>query len=1168
MAEIALSKYCDQAKELIRTDSYDQAIAVCRHILKHYPQYVKAYRLLGEACLEKGDYVEAANFFKRVLGADMEDMVVYVGLGIIFDEQGALDEAVWQLERAFELSPGNAEIRKELQRLYGERDGTSPPKLRLTPAALGRLYLREELYQRAIDEFRDVLDADAERVDIQVALGQALWWTGQKQEAAAVCEAILEQYPNCLKANLILGEILLRGNREEEGQELLETAQALDPENSVAESLFRDKSPLQAETIFVPRLDDRHLEQEVQELKADAPSPPRGSAPGADSLAYRTSEASEEAMPDWLRRLQEEERGSSGEHVASPPDAQEMPDWLQQLAEERASGEIEGTEPGDRGPEAERTGPPEDAEFALPGEPASIEPAASRGEEGEPGAPSPAQPADWLSQLKAEGGPEEEGAPLPQAGEEETPDWLDSLRAELTEDSDALEAEREMPTWLLDLRRQTAEEEAGSDDGTDQAWGVSPADEEPRVSLQPQAAATEDKSVPAGDDLEERPQAAEEPEISQETMERLRETMPDESDSIEDIMEWMERSKALLAEEGVSEEAMEQKLERLARPPEEEEIPTWLRDLRPEIEALEEPLLGDELGAPSEEGAVPTPEEEIPTWLRDLRPSAAEGLEAVASDEITSLEEEAALPEEESASTAKETPTAPTAEEEMPSWLLEVRAEASREEPPIPSAEAEQPVEEPPAPPIEEGIPTWLRQIREEAAEELAPSTSSEGEAVPTETAPPRAAEEEVPSWLRDLRAEAAAGQTARAEEPEAGAEDLGMVAPEEKEMPSWLRQLRAEVAQQEPAAPGESPPEPTVDEAAPVPSEEEEMPSWLRQLRAEATTAVPTLPTKEPEIPGEEPPPHVVEAELPSWLQELRAEVAGEVPAPAAEALGPRAEEDAAAPVEPEEMPSWLRELRAEAEVPEDARLEEPEAPAEELPARPPEEEAVPSWLRQLRAQAEQGQTDVLMETAEAAAEEVPLPPLEAEELPTWLRELRAEAAARGPSPPPGEVEATIEEMAAEELEAWPEEEEELLPEAYEPAPVVRDEVSAPPEVTREDEGIRAAPRRDEPPAPGSAPDVYHDYLEANPRDHSVRLELARSYSQAGDLDQAAEQYAVMLSYGSMVEEVKDDLEATTESSPDHLPTQELLADAYMRTGNLQKALDKYRWLRLTLAR
>jgi tetratricopeptide (TPR) repeat protein len=1146
MAETTLSKYCDQAKELIRTDSYNQAIAICRHILKHYPRNVKAYRLLGEACLEKGDYIEAANFFKRVLGADLEDMVVYVGLGIVFDEQGAMDEAIWQLERAFELSPGNAEIRKELQRLYGERDGTPPPKLRLTPAALGRLYLREELYQRAIDEFRDVLLEDPERADIQVALAQALWWTGQKQEAAAVCEALLEQYPNCLKANLILGEIFLSGNREEEGQALLETAQALDPENSVAEALFRDKSPLPVKAVSIPRLDDRQLEQEVQELTAGTSSSPSRSEPGADLPSYRSPEASEEAMPDWLRKLQEEERESAEEQVTSAPDAQGMPDWLHQLAEERASEAAEGTEPGDLSPDAEQMGPSQEQEIALPGEPMSSEPTASPGEEVERGVPPAEEPADWLSQLKAEGHAEEESAPVSQATEGDSPDWLARLHAEPTEENGAPEAEGEVPSWLRDLRGEAADLEAGTDEGMVRDWGARPADEEPDESLEAKAGAMHEESEPAGDDVEDRPRAREETDISPETMERLRETMPDESDSIEDIMDWMEKSKALLADDGVPESRMGHRAERLTQGPEEEEIPTWLRDLRPETPASEEPILGEDTEAPAEEGAVPTPEEEIPTWLRDLRPSASEagapvaeeGWDAAASDDTAGVEEETTVSEEVFAATVEETPG------------------------PLP--EREEPAEKTVEPQMEEETPSWLRRIREEAAEEGAPFPSEEAEELPREPAVPEVAGDEVPSWLRELRADTAVEQAAGSEEREAGAEDTGIRAPEEEEMPSWLRELRTEAAQQTSTAPVEGP-EPVMGEAEPTPSEEEEMPSWLRQLRAEASTTAPTLPAEGPEIPGEEPPPHVVEAELPSWLQELRAEVSGEVPAAAVEATGPHIEEEAPTPMEPGEMPSWLQELQSEAEVSKDLTPQRPEAPAEGLPVGAPEETDVPSWLRELRAQAEEGQTDILRETAEAAAEEVPLPPLEAEELPSWLRELRAEAAPEAPSLTFGEDEATIEELVSEEPRAWPEEEREPLPEAFQPAEVARHEPPAVPEAAEE---TGAAPRRDQAPAPGAAPDDYHQYLEANPRDHGVRLALARAYSQEGDLDRAAEQYEVLLSYGSMVEEVKDDLKAAAENAPDHLPTHELLADVYMKTGDLQKALDKYRWLRLTLTR
>jgi tetratricopeptide (TPR) repeat protein len=311
-----------------------------------------------------------------------------------------------------------------------------------------------------------------------------------------------------------------------------------------------------------------------------------------------------------------------------------------------------------------------------------------------------------------------------------------------------------------------------------------------------------------------------------------------------------------------------------------------------------------------------------------------------------------------------------------------------------------------------------------------------------------------------------------------------------------------------------------------------------------------------------------VVEAELPSWLQELRAEVAREGTVSVPEEVQAETPEEPATPAEPGEMPSWLQGLQVEAEVAEGVTHEQPGSPVEALPQMPLEEEDIPSWLRELRAQAEEGETGILMEKAEAAAEEVPLAPLEEDELPSWLRELQAESTDIGLAAAPTAGVTSIEEMAAAEVS-------ELSWEGAEPPVGAREEPSVPEEepslpeaVLRYEAETLAAPSPEATRVAAWALEDYVQHLQSNPRDQSARLALARAYSQAGDLDQAVGHYELMLSFGSMVEEVKDDLESTAQSAPDHLPTHELLADAYMRTGELQKALDKYRWLRLMLSR
>ncbi len=396
MAEIGLGEYCDEVKELIKAQSIDEAVVICRHILERFPKYIVPYRLLGEAALENEEYYdEAVSLFTRVLGANPEDVIAHVGLAVVHDERKELEGAIWHLERAFELAPGNTEIRQELKRLYGEREGVEPPRVKLTPAALARLYLREGLYDRAITELRPLLKEDPDRVDLKVALAEALWREGHRREAAEICQEILEPLPDCLKANLILGVIWKESGQEEEGETLLARAQALDPENGVAQELFGEASPLPPEKVLLPRLEEIPTPPPVPEVEEAAPPKPE--------------EEVEEVAPP------------KPEEVVEEMAEEEMPKWMRRLHEVAAEG-IEAEEPP---PEIEEKLPMEEV-------PEAISPP-----EGVP---------DWLRELKEI--PEE--APPP----EEVPDWLERLAPPIEEvegEIAPLTPPEEIPDWLRGL---------------------------------------------------------------------------------------------------------------------------------------------------------------------------------------------------------------------------------------------------------------------------------------------------------------------------------------------------------------------------------------------------------------------------------------------------------------------------------------------------------------------------------------------------------------------------------------------------------------------------------------------------------------------------------------------------------------------------------------------
>ena len=170
MAKVSLRIYNREIENLIDQGHTNEAIAHCRHILQTFPKHLETYRMLGKAYLEARRYGEAIEIFNRLLMAVPDDFVAHVGLSIIRDEEKKLDDAIWHMERAFEVQSSNPAIQAELQKLYGRRDGMVPPKVRMTRGALARIYVLGELYPQAISEIRSVLAEDPQRVDMQVLL--------------------------------------------------------------------------------------------------------------------------------------------------------------------------------------------------------------------------------------------------------------------------------------------------------------------------------------------------------------------------------------------------------------------------------------------------------------------------------------------------------------------------------------------------------------------------------------------------------------------------------------------------------------------------------------------------------------------------------------------------------------------------------------------------------------------------------------------------------------------------------------------------------------------------------------------------------------------------------------------------------------------------------------
>jgi tetratricopeptide (TPR) repeat protein len=294
--QIALANYLNRIGGLIEEQRLPEAAAHCHFILQQHPQHLETYRLFGRVLLEQQLHDDAIDIFRRVLGVDPEDLMAHAGLSVAFKEKLDLPQAIWHMERAFELKPYDKAIRQELTEMYASRDGFMRQKLGLTEAALARLHFRGALFELAASELRELVARFPERVDLMILLAKALFWNGNRVESVRVCHELLNSLPFCLEANAILANVLQSSGRDALARPYLErlnsltllTVRELD-ENSIVGQTFAQSTEITvAESIFIEELNDAAL-------VAVGPS---GDIDWSDSEAGTLDE-----VPSWLDEL-------------------------------------------------------------------------------------------------------------------------------------------------------------------------------------------------------------------------------------------------------------------------------------------------------------------------------------------------------------------------------------------------------------------------------------------------------------------------------------------------------------------------------------------------------------------------------------------------------------------------------------------------------------------------------------------------------------------------------------------------------------------------------------------------------------------------------------------------------------------------------------------------
>lgn len=1169
MAKIPLRVYNHEIEQLIEKHQTQEAIAHCKQILKFYPKHIDTYRLLGKAFLESQRYGEASDILQRVLSVVPDDFISQLGMSLIREDEGNLDGAIYHMERAFEVQPANAAIQEELRRLYGNRDGIQPPKIRLTRGALVRMYGKGELFTQAIAEANSALNDDPQRVDLQVLLARLYYQSGQTVKATEVSSKLVDQLPYCYEANRILAEVLPGTSRPEEARVYQERLRALDPYLAFV-------SDAQPTSNAVP--DSAVL---VEQLEYD-PDQDEAAQPGwaqQVGVAWTDTPVTEE-KPDWMSSEPAGEETlpaaatAAGEDIAEK--AADLPDWMVAAGWQPSTGEEVETHL------TEDTAEDLAAPGSLPDWLQEMAPDLSQ--QTEAAAEETEEDAQWLDQMLG-AAPAEAEPPVDElsaAKMEEIPDWLQETGA--AETTVPAADTGVVPDWLQNISAGESAEQAFP--GTETAlpdWLAMESGEAPQAEAQ----------------------AAAQDWIAEETADATEAEMPD----------WL---KAIAVESEPSNEAIEAVTseveipavpEEIIEPTPEAELPSgeeqplappedmdaalaWLESLAARQGADEETLITQ----PEQRGA------EMPDWLQKEAESVAQ-VDQPTTEQPFAAVEEVSMPEQPAAE-VEESPA--VSEAAVPEWLQEQPAPAA-EETAVPEWLQEQPeqaVEESPAA-AETSVPEWLQeqpQVEEPAEETKLPEWLQEIAGETPDAVSTGDTEGELPEWLDIPASEAVESAEQAVEgvdlpewlEEEAATEPVAETRLEEAVI---LEEVAPAAPELEPAASVEEPPA-AAEASLPIPGAGEDIDAalaWLESLAARQGADEETLITR-PEDRREAPPEWVQQAEEtpteavgetlePAEQMETEPEssvaVAPEIAEMEAEVMETAEAAAEAAPVEDQEatvveavqeqageditLPEGLTEIApaveeyvehleeaAATEVAELASMEAQPAVASEWVAEEPPAEEKTQPVRVAAPEMTEGVVGLEEEEAEEG------------ELPDWLKDLssystdltdeeeeetitaewlsHAELAGMRTAETPPAI--TDETPVAEALEA-PVAEMPEIPSAMAPEVPEAEAVEAPAaEALEAPAELPTQPVAVEPPASGPA---------------GERLQQAQTALEKGNIPAALTEYNRFIQNGEQLEETIHDLRDALYRYPMDTDLWQTLGDAYMRGNRIQEALDAY---------
>lgn len=217
--------------------------------MQHYAQSLAinpanalTYNNLGVWYAQVARTREAEEAYRNALRLRPEYATAHVNLGHLLIEEGRLDEALWHLTRALEISAGpRGAVFDPSGNVPAPRASPADPSRgggardqALKHRAIGEAFLKMQRFNEAVAQFQAALRLDADSADAHYDLGLAMFAQGKDDQAAAHFSEAVRLDPGSSEAHNNLGGALARLGRAAEAVRHFREALRIKPDNAAA----------------------------------------------------------------------------------------------------------------------------------------------------------------------------------------------------------------------------------------------------------------------------------------------------------------------------------------------------------------------------------------------------------------------------------------------------------------------------------------------------------------------------------------------------------------------------------------------------------------------------------------------------------------------------------------------------------------------------------------------------------------------------------------------------------------------------------------------------------------------------------------------------------------------------------------------------------------------